>query len=148
MGDIGKGMTAGFEATVFLSILMLLQTVMGLMPELNVIPMLCGIMGSGLVMGWLAHFMIGIIYGGLFAVIRTSLPGNSPRLKGMIFGVGAWVMMMVAVMPMAGAGIFGMKLGMTAPVMTLMLHLIFGALLGGVYAALRDHEMKIQFAAP
>lgn len=44
--------------------------------------------------------------------------------------------MMVVVMPMAGAGLFGMKLGMAAPVMTLVLHMIFGGVLGGVYAAL------------
>lgn len=39
-------------------------------------------------------------------------------------------------MPMAGAGIFGLNLGMMAPVMTLVLHLIYGAVLGAVYAAL------------
>jgi len=41
-----------------------------------------------------------------------------------------------AVMPMAGAGMFGLKLGMMAPVMTMMLHAIFGAVLGGVYKKL------------
>lgn len=41
--------------------------------------------------------------------------------------------MMVAIMPMAGAGMFGMALGMMAPVMTLMLHLIYGAVLGHTY---------------
>jgi len=39
-------------------------------------------------------------------------------------------------MPMAGAGLFGMRLGMMAPVMTLLMHLVFGAVLGGVYAML------------
>jgi len=44
--------------------------------------------------------------------------------------------MMVAMMPMAGAGFFGMQLGMMTPVMTLVMHLVFGAVLGGVYAML------------
>jgi len=44
--------------------------------------------------------------------------------------------MMVIAMPMSGAGLFGMNLGMMAPVMTLMLHLIWGAVLGGSYGAL------------
>ena len=39
-------------------------------------------------------------------------------------------------MPMAGAGFFGMQLGMMTPVMTLVMHLVFGAVLGGVYAML------------
>ena len=34
------------------------------------------------------------------------------------------------VMPMAGAGLFGMKLGMMAPLMTWVLHLVFGAVMG------------------
>jgi hypothetical protein len=42
--------------------------------------------------------------------------------------------MMIAMMPIAGAGFFGSHLGMTAPVMTLMLHIIFGFVLGAVYA--------------
>lgn len=42
--------------------------------------------------------------------------------------------MMVMLMPMAGAGLFGMNLGVMAPVMTLVLHLIFGAVLGLSYA--------------
>ena len=41
--------------------------------------------------------------------------------------------MMVAVMPMADAGFFGLKFGIMAPVMTLVLHVIFGAVLGGIY---------------
>ncbi len=55
------------------------------------------------------------------------LPGGSYMLKGMTFGVAAWLLMMV--MPMANVGLFGMM----APVMTLMLHLIFGAVLGAAY---------------
>ena len=48
--------------------------------------------------------------------------------------------MMLAVMPMAGAGFFGMNLGMVAPIMTLVLHVIYGAVLGGVYAALQSRK--------
>ena len=33
----------------------------------------------------------------------------------------------------AGAGLFGLALGMMAPVMTLMMHLIWGAVLGYTY---------------
>lgn len=36
-------------------------------------------------------------------------------------------------MPMAGKGLFGMHIGIMAPTMTLVLHLIFGAVLGWVY---------------
>jgi hypothetical protein len=41
--------------------------------------------------------------------------------------------MMIVMMPMAGAGFFGSHLGMMAPVMTLVLHVIYGFVLGAVY---------------
>jgi hypothetical protein len=135
--NIWKGMVAGFVATVVLSALMIMKSMMGLMPELNVIAMLAKMMGaSSPVAGWVAHFAIGaIIWGGLFALLNPHLPGQSHWLKGIIFAVGAWLLMMIAVMPMAGAGLFGAQFGMMAPVMTLVLHIIFGAVLGGVYGA-------------
>jgi len=49
--------------------------------------------------------------------------------------------MMVAMMPMAGAGFFGMQLGMMAPVMTLVMPLVYGAVLGGVYVMLLHREV-------
>jgi uncharacterized membrane protein YagU involved in acid resistance len=139
MNNIVKGFVAGFAATVVLSGLMLLKSAMGLMPQLDVIAMLSRMMGTGPTLGWLAHFMIGTIaWGGLFAVIEPRLPGGSLWVKGIVFGIGAWLVMMIAVMPMAGAGFFGMNLGMAAPVMTLMLHVIFGVVLGGAYGLLRQ----------
>lgn len=147
MNNILKGIIAGFAATVVLSLLMVMKSLMGLMPELDVIAMLSGMMGSSLAMGWMAHFMIGaVVWGTLFALIAPALPGDSLWLKGIIFGVIAWLLMMVAIMPMAGAGLFGMKLGMAAPIMTLMLHVIFGAVLGGVHAAQQNPESGLLHA--
>ena len=130
-----KGMVAGFAATVVLSGLMVMKSMMGLMPDLDVVAMLTKMMGaSSPAAGWVAHFVIGtVVWGGLFAWLDPNLPGGSHWLKGIVFGVSAWLMMMIAVMPMAGAGLFGMSFGMMAPIMTLVLHIIFGAVLGGVY---------------
>jgi hypothetical protein len=50
--------------------------------------------------------------------------------------------MMIVMMPMSGAGLFGMSLGMMAPVMTLMLHVIFGFALGVVYALERSDTSR------
>ena len=51
-----------------------------------------------------------------------------------MFSVLAWLLMMLIPMPMAGAGFFGITLGIYgAPVMTLILHLIWGAVLGYTY---------------
>jgi uncharacterized membrane protein YagU involved in acid resistance len=133
MGNIGKGILGGIVGTAVMSALMLMKSAMGLMPELDVIQMLSGMMGISAGIAWVIHFMIGAIWGVLFALSYRVIPGGSSVVKGMLFGVGAWLMMMIMVMPMAGAGFFGMKMGMMAPVMTLMLHIIFGAVMGMVY---------------
>jgi len=87
--------------------------------------------------------MIGtVVWGGLFAWLDPILPGSSHWFKGVVFGVGAWALMMILVMPMAGAGFFGVNMGMMAPIMTLMLHAIFGAVLGGVYGAERPEPAR------
>lgn len=132
--NITKALLAGFLATAALSGLMLAKGAMGLMPQLDVITMLSAMLGGSPLIGWLAHFMIGTVVWGIgFALLYAHIPGEAPWLKGMQFGAAAWLMMMVAVMPMVGAGVFGLTLGLMAPVMTLMLHLIFGAILGAVY---------------
>ena len=134
-----RGILAGFVATLVLSALMVMKVKTGLMPDLNVIAMLGHMMGSDMVAGWAAHFMIGSLVWGLsFAFFFDKLPGGSAWLKGIVFGMAAWLMMMLAVMPMAGAGIFGSHFGMMAPIMTLMLHAVFGAVMGAVYAQSRS----------
>ncbi|WP_028731141.1 DUF6789 family protein [Pandoraea sp. E26] len=138
-----RSMAAGFIATVVLSLLMLMKAAMGVMPELNPVDMLSSMahmkmgMPDSPMVGWLAHFMIGtVLWGILFRLLYDRLPGGNALLKGMSFSALAWLMMMLLPMPMAGAGLFGLKLGMMAPVMTLMMHLIWGAVLGYTYGRL------------
>jgi len=133
MGNFAKGVLGGVFATAAMSALMLIKTAMGVMPELDVIQMLSTMMGVSIVMAWLVHLAIGAMWGLLFALAFEVIPGDSAVVKGMLFGAGAWLLMMLMVMPMAGAGMFGMKMGMMAPIMTLVLHLIFGVVMGLVY---------------
>jgi Family of unknown function (DUF6789) len=148
--NVWKGMVAGFVATVVLSLLMIMKSMMGVMPDLNVIAMLAKMMrAASPAAGWVAHFVIGtVILGGLFAWFDAHLPGGSHWLKGVVFAVGAWLMMMIVIMPVAGTGLFGANLGIMAPAMTLVLHIIFGAVLGGVYGAERPEAAhRLQHAA-
>ncbi len=136
MNKIVAGAIAGFAATVVLSVMMVAKGMMGIMPELDVISMLSAMMGAPAVMGWMGHFMIGTLAWGIgFALLFDMIPGSSAVAKGVVFGIAAWLGMMVMVMPMAGAGLFGMAMGIMAPMMTLVLHVIFGAVLGAVYQA-------------
>ena len=136
-----KGLAAGLAATVVLSILMLIKASLGLLPQVNAIQMLAGVAaGAGLpaapATGWAIHLIIGIVlWGLLFAWVGTRFPGGRV-IQGILFAIAAWILMMIIVMPIAGAGLFGMNIGIGAPVATLVLHIIFGAVLGWTYQAL------------
>ena len=131
------GFIAGFVATIVLSVLLVLKNAMGVMPGLDPVAMLAAMMGMPAIMGWIAHFLIGtVLWGGIYALYHKSIPGDGHLVKGMVLGIGAWLVMMIIVMPMAGAGFFGMAFGIMSPVLTLIMHLIFGAALGLVYQSL------------
>jgi uncharacterized membrane protein YagU involved in acid resistance len=82
------------------------------------------------------HFIIGAGYGVIFHLTNDKLPTKSLTIKGVILGIAGWLVMMFMVMPMMGAGLFGMEMGVMAPMMTLVLHAIFGAVMGFVYSKL------------
>ena len=136
MKSIAIGVFAGLGATLVLSALMMLKSMMGLLPELDIITMLAAIAAGGVVLGWILHFAIGAFWGAVFFVVYDFLPGRNPVLQGIVFGLIAWLLMMVLIMPMAGNGIFGLALGIMAPVMTGLLHIIFGAVMGWIFQRL------------
>ena len=145
---IAKGILAGFVATVALSAMMVLKAKMGMLPQMNAIKMLStmahGFMGTPLtpVVGWMLHFIIGsVIWGALFALLFDRMPSQIPAIKGLLFGTAAWVLMMIIVMPMAGAGFFGLHLGIGAPIATLVLHGVFGAVLGITFDKLTSSHL-------
>ncbi|NOX40054.1 MAG: hypothetical protein GXP05_05945 [Alphaproteobacteria bacterium] len=120
-----------------------LKGMMGIVPEMDIINMLSDMMGTSAAMGWVAHFVIGtVVWGGIFALANGVIPGGSQTGKGVVLGIVAWLMMMVVVMPMAGGGFFGSNFGMIGFAMPLVLHLIFGAVLGFVAAYLSEGEPK------
>ena len=83
--------------------------------------------------------MIGVgIYGYAMALLAERLPGENHVAHGVIIGFVGWLIMimMMMLMPMAGAGLFGMSLVIMASMMTRVLHLIFGAVVGWIYGRL------------
>lgn len=137
MNNYVRGILAGFIATIVLSALMFMKGKMGMMPELDIIAMLASKMGGDAMMGWIAHFMIGSLgYGLAFAVIGDKLPGGNFVGKGIVLGIIGWLVMMIVMMPMMGGQMFLMNMGIMAPMMTLILHIIFGAVLGFSYRKL------------
>ena len=142
--SIKSGLTAGFAASAAVGALMIIKTRLGILPELNPIADIVAIADryTGLQFppdtGWIGHFVIGAVgWGVIYTWIRKLLPGPAV-VKGLTFGVLAWLVMMIVFMPVAGHGFFGLSLGIAVPVATFVLHLVFGAVLGAVYASTRS----------
>ena len=147
MKSFPKAIVAGLVATTVLSLLFVMKDAMGIMPQLDLPKMIAGMMGmpDAPMAGWAVHFFIGVVvYGAALALLDEHLPGDSKMGHGVLLATAGWLMMMVVLMPMAGAGLFGLKLGISAPIMTLVLHLIFGAVLGAYYG----HALARQASVP
>lgn len=146
MKNFPKAMVAGLVATIVLSLLFVMKDAMGIMPQLDLPRMIAGMMGmsDAPMAGWAVHFFIGVVvYGAALALLDEHLPGDSKIGHGVLLATAGWLMMMVVLMPMAGAGVFGLNLGISAPIMTLMLHLIFGAILGAYYGQALARQARV-----
>ena len=132
-----KGMVAGFVATLVLSGLMILNSTIGLMPQIDIVRLLTTLGTLTPASAWMDHFIVGtVVWGLLFAAIDATTTRPALWMKGMIFGAFAWLMMLVTFMPLAGAGFLGAKMEITTLVGLLFLHLIYGVVLGATYGFL------------
>jgi uncharacterized membrane protein YagU involved in acid resistance len=132
--SLSKAIIAGLVATAAMMMMMLIAPLMG-MPEMNIGRMLSGFMGVPLVLGWIAHFMIGTVLALIYAyALASRLPG-AVWVKGLLFGLIPWFMAQIIVNPMMGAGVFASNTAAPAAIVmgSLMGHLVYGAILGGVY---------------
>jgi len=135
-------MLASFVGTVVLSVIMVMKQIAGMVPQMNPIADLAGVahqllgLPAAALIGWLLHFGVGIVvWGTLFVVLHQKIPGSN-LTKGILFGIGVWVLMMVIFQPLAGQGLFGLNGGVVVPMMTFVLHLIYGTVLGFVFGML------------
>ena len=88
-------------------------------------------------LGTLLHFVVGIVLGFVYALIfhlaLADLLAGSEWLRGGVYGVALWLVMMLVVLPALGEGAFGRRLGGAVAAVTLVLHLIYGAILAESY---------------
>jgi uncharacterized protein DUF6789 len=137
MSNSLRGMLAGLIATLVLSGILVLKSNMDLWPEVNIIRLLINLGSIQLVAAWMDHFIVGVVVWGLmFAGFDSMWESRAYWLKGLIFGVFAWLLMMVLFMPLAKAGWFGTRIGPNAAFVTLGMHLIYGLVLGVSYGLL------------
>ncbi|MBI1804868.1 MAG: DUF2938 family protein [Ignavibacteriae bacterium] len=130
----GKAVIAGLVGTLVMTMVMLMGPMMG-MPPMPVGKMLAEFIGMPEALGWIAHFMIGVVLAlGYVYIFSSKLPGSG-LVRGALYGLLPWMVSQIMVNPMMGAGVFA--LSTSAPLLmvmgSLMGHVIYGAVVGGVY---------------
>ena len=134
MSDTTRGFFAGLAGTAAFTGFQIAGSANGLLSGFDMIAMLGDLTGTGQIGGWVVQLVLGsIVWGGLFGALGRRLPGGAPVVRGAIFSVLPWLLLMLVLMPLAGHGLFGLALGPTAPVVTFGLHLIFGVVMGAVH---------------
>jgi uncharacterized membrane protein YagU involved in acid resistance len=140
-----SALIAGVIATAAMTAFTYMAPLMGF--EMNIPGMLAGTMGAPIIIGWLAHFMIGIILALIYAAIFLPLTKKDASLKsGAIYGIFPWLLAQLMVMPMMmvmnGAsftsGLFSGSIMMAMA--SLVGHLLYGAVLGGIYGTKKVYK--------
>lgn len=134
--NLKRILLAGTVGTAAMTMLMLVAPLMG-MPKMAIGEMLGGFLGIGTAAGWVLHLVIGLMLATIYAaVFATRLPGP-PVVRGAVYGVGVFLMAQLVVTPMMGGGVFsGGNVLMIAG--SLMGHLVYAGLIGGLYAVRTD----------
>lgn len=146
--QIRRAILAGLVGTAALTLVLAWGPTIGA-PPLN-LPLWDGTfftlnLGLALVFGYLIHFAIGVALALLYQKrVLPRLTGEGWQ-RGALFGAGIWGILMIVGLPlfdwldplvenglMVSPGVFALGLGTAAPVMMLMAHLVYGALVGTI----------------
>lgn len=141
-GSVARGLIAALSATVVVSLLMLLKQALGFMPNVNLVMELATALGyHSAAAGWIAHFIIGVLAWGLLFSWLDRFMRFAHWVNGLFFASVVWLGVMLIVLPAAGHGLFGVRgLELGTPTVTLLLHWIYGFVLGSVYGLLQPER--------
>lgn len=152
MSRVQKGLVAGLAATIAVSLLEIANLMLG--PWATSFPRLLSYM-AGMpetpAVGWALHFVAGtLVLGPLFGILCPRLPTDTPESKGILFAVGAYVIMGLTIAPLANIGVFGLRAGFGTLAWMILTHAVFGIVLGNVYGRLvaRDKRAPVVVGAP
>jgi hypothetical protein len=128
-----KAIIAGILGSFALSLLDMLNQHFGLVPGMG--PSL--VLAKLLPMSWrylfgLFHYLIGITWGFLFIFLNQFLQ-KYIILKGMLFGLCIWLILMSTLMPYIDAGLFCYKSGLKPAFFALACDICFGIIVSIIY---------------
>lgn len=143
MSRVQKGVVAGFAATAVVSVVEAINMSVGhwavAFPQLLAVILQSPDTPA---VGWAGHLVAGVALGALFGVLYPRLPTDTPESKGILFAVGAFVLMGLIIAPIAGAGMFFMRAGFGSLAWMVASHAVFGIVLGSVYGRLVERDKR------
>lgn len=144
--DILSAVISGLVGTIAISAVMAMAPLMG-MPKMDIVGMLSTMFGKpNKVLGWIMHFMMGVVFALIYAFLWSIGIGSAGWLSGLIFGAVHWLVvgLMMAMIPVMHVGIKNSDVeapglwmtnqgGVLAFIGGLMGHMIFGLVAALVY---------------
>lgn len=131
VSQIVGGLVGGIVGSIVLLMLMkMMGNIMPSPPKLLAKKML-GDENKGSMLLMMVMAVWGILYG---VIAIGSLGYGITILDGVIFGLAPWLVMGLIMFPMNDYGFFGMSENKMLPMGTLVMHLIYGAVLAVVYS--------------
>lgn len=122
----------GIAGTLVMTLFMMMGPSMGL-PRMDPPQLLADMLGTSIQVGWVMHFMIGIIFALLYAYIFLDMLKGiaNNMLKGVVFGIITFLIAQITMVLMAQ-----LMEGMPAPgadmvpmmIVSLVTHIIFGTI--------------------
>ena len=137
---ITQTLVAGIVATIVMTIVMMIAPMMG-MAKMDPPALVSGMMGMPIAVGWIMHFIIGIVFAASYVYFfQSKLPIGNKILKGIVFGIVIFIFAQI------GMTIMGtMAGGMPEPEGS-MIPMIIGGVMGhvifGIVVALTVKEPK------
>lgn len=84
----------------------------------------------GTSLGLVLHVLNGVLLALVYALfVVHALPGSF-LVRGLTYGAGLWLVMMVVVVPVLGDGFFGWRVSRTMAPSALVVHLLYGLIVG------------------
>ncbi|NOY49683.1 MAG: DUF1440 domain-containing protein [Chlorobi bacterium] len=138
---IQQSIIGGIVGTAAMTLIMFVAPMMG-MPKMNPADMMSGMMGVPLAMGWLIHFIVGVIFALAYSFLLQALLSklDNKVLKGTVFGFAVFVFAQI-MMQLIGAMTDGIPKP-TGNMMTLVIGSIIGHIVYGVVTVMFIKEEK------
>ncbi|MGI8643737.1 MAG: DUF6789 family protein [Thermomicrobiales bacterium] len=105
-----------------------------------------GVAGSSVILAITLNLAMGLALALVYARLVEPAVGGRGWRKGMLFSLIPWIFSIVAFLPIMGGGWFGMDIeaGPLPILGNLVLHLVYGAILGSVYGVALDSGLEGQ----